>query len=50
MGWREFRAWRRELVRTLDLRAGRTRTDPDSWDGQQNDPWWEEQRRKAREG
>ncbi len=44
MGWRQFRAWLRECNRAREAEAGRAQTDPDSWDGYENDRWWAERR------
>lgn len=49
MGWRELRAWMVVLNKQRAAEAGRDRTDPDSWDGYENDPWWAEQRHKRDE-
>lgn len=49
MGWREFRAWLREMNRASDAEQGRGVSDPDSWEGSQADPFWAEQREKQRQ-
>lgn len=49
MGWREFRGWRRELIRRRKAEMEAQTADPESWDGAENDPFWEEQRRIQRE-
>lgn len=46
MGWRELRHWLREYNRASRAEAGRGATSPDSWDGVENDAWWQEQREK----
>lgn len=50
MGWRELRAWLREMRRALKEERGLAQTAPDSWDGYEQDGWWAEQRQKARAG
>ena len=40
----------RELARSVNARNRQTITDPDSWDGVENDGWWEQARQKGREG
>lgn len=47
MGWREFRAWIRVMNGQREVEAGRAQTNPDSWDGQENDQWWAEMRAKG---
>lgn len=46
MGWREFRAWLRELSRQQDQIAGQGQMSPDSWDNYENDAFFARQREK----
>lgn len=48
MGWRELRAWIRERARSVKASQGRDKTEPETWAGQQNDGWWDEQRERIR--
>jgi len=48
MGWRELRGWLRAMNRLRREEAGRERTDPDSWEGYQNDSFWAEARERHR--
>lgn len=50
MGWNQLLAWRKEMRRSLQARHGLSVTGPDSWDGAESDGWWEQMRRKGREG
>lgn len=38
--------WMREMNRAQEAEAGRAVTDVDTWDGQENDDWWQQQRAK----
>lgn len=49
MGWVELRHWRRELVRSIEAKRGEHQTTPDSWEGRDNDAFWQEQDRIRRE-
>jgi hypothetical protein len=42
MGWRELQAWLGAMKRALEPRQ----VEPDSWAGVDQDPWWQEARRK----
>lgn len=48
LGWRELQAWLRRTNEAIRRRRDGAITDPDSWAGRAADPWWDEQRRKAR--
>lgn len=39
MGVREFDAW-------CSVTSGQDRNDPDSWDGYEDDPWWQDAHRR----
>lgn len=47
MGWLEFQGHLAAHGRLCARKAGRDRTDPDSWQGYEQDSWWEGQRREA---
>ena len=49
MGWGQLLAWRRELARSVTARNRANVTDPDSWDGVENDGWWDQARAKGRD-
>jgi hypothetical protein len=49
MGWLEFRSWLKEMRRAAAAEAGQGQADPDSWDGAENDAFWQEQREKQRQ-
>lgn len=46
MGWRELRAWTRQLVALRERRHRQHTTSPHSWAGREHDGWWQEQDRK----
>jgi len=49
MGWRELRAWLRELNRSARRRREGSRTHPDSWAGKEGDPFWAQVAAKHRQ-
>lgn len=48
MGWREFMGYLHERSEALRRQAEGNRTTPGSWAGRDQDPWWDEQHRRAR--
>lgn len=42
MGWGELMAW----VETMNRQLAGEKTEPDSWQGHENDPGWAELRRR----
>lgn len=49
LGWRELRAWIRAMAKLREAETGRGVTEPDSWQGYENDGWWTAQREKHRQ-
>ena len=45
MGWGEFTAWLRAMKREVTPRE----VDPGSWEGADQDPWWQQARRERDE-
>lgn len=45
MGWREFRNWLRITNQTKERQRRGHTTSPDSWEGRDNDPFWNRGRR-----